>query len=187
MARFGLAAFRPPAAGPPVPHQEAQGLLAGVAAHSMLPLSAPLTSAFGLLLLMAAHTVGWPVVEGGSARITDALLAELAALGGRVETGRWVRSLAELPPARAVLLDVTPRQLIAMAGDRLTRRHRALGRFRYGPGVCKVDWALSGAVPWDAQACRETGTVHVGGTLAEVARSEAEATAGRTPNGRIAW
>jgi phytoene dehydrogenase-like protein len=154
-----------------------------VAAHSMLPLSAPVTGAFGLLLTMAAHAVGWPVVEGGSARLADALLAELAALGGRVETGRWVGTLDELPPARAVLLDVTPRQLLALAGDRLAGRHRAaLRRFRYGPGVCKVDWALSGPVPWQAAACWEAGTVHLGGTLAEVAASEAAVTAGKLPD-----
>jgi len=140
------------------------------------------TSAFGLLLTMTAHAVGWPVVEGGSGRLAGALLAELAALGGEVETGRWVSSLDELPPARAVLLDLTPSQLIAVAGDRLTGRHQAaLRRFRYGPGVCKVDWALSGPVPWQAAACREAGTVHLGGTLAEVAHSEAEVTAGRLP------
>jgi phytoene dehydrogenase-like protein len=183
MARFGLDGL--PAATVVARRfrtQEAQGLFAGVAAHSMLPLSAPVTSAFGLLLLMAAHTVGWPVVEGGSSRLTGALLAELAALGGEVETGRWVSSLDELPPARAVLLDVTPRQLIALAGDRLTGRHQAaLRRFRYGPGVCKVDFALSGPVPWAAPACREAGTVHLGGTLAEVARSEADVNAGRMP------
>ena len=109
-------------------------------------------------------------------------MAELAALGGEVETGRWVSSLDELPPARAVLLDLTPSQLIAVAGDRLTGRYQAaLRRFRYGPGVCKVDWALSGPVPWQAAACREAGTVHLGGTLAEVAHSEAEVTAGRLP------
>ena len=183
MARFGLDGL-PPATilARRFRTEEAQGLFAGVAAHSMLPLSAPVTSAFGLLLTMAAHAVGWPVVEGGSARLTGALLAELASLGGEVETGHWVRSLDELPPARAVLLDVTPRQLIALAGDRLTGRHQAaLRRFRYGPGVCKVDFALSGPVPWQAPACREAGTVHLGGTLAEVARSEADVTAGRMP------
>ena len=183
MARFGLDGL-PPATilARRFRTEEAQGLFAGVAAHSMLPLSAPVTSAFGLLLTMAAHAVGWPVVEGGSARLTEALLAELASLGGEVETGHWVRSLDELPPARAVLLDVTPRQLLALAGDRLTGPHQAaLRRFRYGPGVCKVDFALSGPVPWQAPACREAGTVHLGGTLAEVARSEADVNAGRMP------
>ena len=184
MARFGLDGLLPVTVLARRLHtEEGRALLAGVAAHSMLPLSAPVTSAFGLLLTMTAHAVGWPVVEGGSSRLVDALLAELASLGGQVETGRWVNSLGELPPARAVLLDLTPSQLIALAGDRLTGRHRAaLRRFRYGPGVCKADWALSGPVPWQAAACREAGTVHLGGTLAEVAHSEAEVTAGRLPD-----
>jgi phytoene dehydrogenase-like protein len=183
MARFALDGLPPATVLARRLHtEEGRALLAGVAAHSMLPLSAPVTSAFGLLLTMTAHAVGWPVVEGGSGRLAGALLAELAALGGEVETGRWVSSLDELPPARAVLLDLTPSQLIAVAGDRLTGRHQAaLRRFRYGPGVCKVDWALSGPVPWQAAACREAGTVHLGGTLAEVAHSEAEVTAGRLP------
>ncbi len=181
MARFGLEGLQPATwLARRFRTEEAQALFAGVAAHSMLPLTAPVTSAFGLVLMMAAHAVGWPVVEGGSARLTDALLAELASLGGQVETGWWVKSLDDLPPARHVLLDVTPRQLVALAGDRLPAGDRAaLGRFRYGPGVCKVDWALSGPVPWQAAACREAGTVHLGGPLAEVAHSEAEVTAGR--------
>jgi phytoene dehydrogenase-like protein len=162
--------------------QEAQALLAGVAAHAMLPLTAPLTSAFGLLLTMTAHSVGWPVVEGGSARIVDALLAEFTSLGGRLEVGHWVTTLDSLPSAAVVLLDVTPRQLAALAGARLPlRRRKAVARFRYGPGVCKVDWALSGPVPWQAAACRQAGTVHLGGTLAEVTRSESEVAAGRHP------
>jgi phytoene dehydrogenase-like protein len=162
--------------------QEAQALLAGVAAHAMLPLTAPLTSAFGLLLTMTAHSVGWPVVEGGSARIVDALLAEFTSLGGRLEVGRWVTTLDSLPSAAVVLMDVTPRQLAALAGARLPlRRRKAVARFRYGPGVCKVDWALSGPVPWQAAACRQAGTVHLGGTLAEVTRSESEVAAGRHP------
>jgi phytoene dehydrogenase-like protein len=163
--------------------KEARAMLAGVAAHSMQPLSAPLTGGFGLLLMMLAHSAGWPVVEGGSARLVDALTAELASLGGQVVTGRWIRRLADLPQARAVLLDVTPRQFLQIAGDRLPGRYRrAMRRFRYGPGACKVDWALDGAVPWTAAACKEAGTVHLGGTLAEVARSEADVAAGRHPD-----
>jgi phytoene dehydrogenase-like protein len=183
MARFGLDGLLPASLlARRFCTEEARALLAGVAAHSMLPLTAPLTGAFGLLLTMMAHSVGWPVVEGGSARIVDALVGELSSLGGRVETGRWVATLDSLPPARAVLLDVTPRQLTALAGSGLPgRRRKALDRFRYGPGVCKVDWALSGPVPWQAPACQEAGTVHLGGTLAEVARSEAEVAAGRHP------
>ena len=163
--------------------EEARALLAGLAAHSMQPLTAPLTGGFGLLLALLAHSAGWPVVEGGSAGLVAALTSELAALDGQVVTGRWIRRLADLPPARAVLLDVTPRQFLQIAGDRVQGGYRrAMRRFRYGPGVCKVDWALDGPVPWAAAACREAGTVHLGGTLAEVARSEAEVTAGRHPD-----
>ena len=108
------------------------------------------------MLIGLAHAVGWPVVAGGSARITDAMAAALVASGGRIETGRWVRSLAELPSARAILLDVSPRTLAQLAGDSLPRRYRAaLRRFRYGPGVCKVDFALSGPVPWTSEPCRQ--------------------------------
>jgi phytoene dehydrogenase-like protein len=183
VARFGLAGLRPATwLARRFEEPETAALLAGTAAHTMLPLTAPLTSAFGLLFLMTAHAVGWPVVAGGSAAIIDALAAELTSLGGRVETGRWVTTLDSLPPARAVLLDVTPRQLVALAGDRLPAgRRRALERFRYGPGACKVDWALSGPVPWQAPACAHAGTVHVGGTFEQVARSEAEVAAGRHP------
>ena len=117
MARFGLDGVLPASLlARRFKTEEARGLLAGVAAHTMLPLTAPGTGGFGLTLTMIAHAVGWPLVEGGSARLIDALVAELTSLGGQVETGRWVRSLDSLPPARAVLLDVTPRQLAALAG-----------------------------------------------------------------------
>jgi phytoene dehydrogenase-like protein len=112
--------------------------------------------------------------RGGSQAIADALAAHLRSLGGELETGRWVASLAELPPARAYLLDVTPRQLLAIAGERLPASfRRRLLRFRYGQGVFKVDWALSGPIPWRAEACRRAGTVHLGGTLDEIAAAEA--------------
>jgi phytoene dehydrogenase-like protein len=183
MARFGLEGLAPASlTSRRLRGQEAKALLAGAAAHTFRPLTAPLTSAFGLLFLMIAHSVGWPLVEGGSARIIGALVDELAALGGQVETGRWVQALDDLPRARAVLLDVTPRQFLGLAGGRLpARQRRALERFRYGPGVCKVDWALSGPVPWQAAACEQAGTVHVCGTFAEVARSESDVAAGRHP------
>jgi phytoene dehydrogenase-like protein len=183
MARFGLGGLLPASLLARRFHTpEARALVAGVAAHAMLPLTAPLTGAFGLVLMMTAHSVGWPVIEGGSARLIDALVAELTSLGGTLETGRWVRSLDSLPPADAVLLDLTPRQLATLAGGRIPAwRRRALARFRYGAGVCKVDWALSGPVPWQAAACREAGTVHLGGTLGEIARSEAETAAGQHP------
>jgi phytoene dehydrogenase-like protein len=158
----------------------ARALLAGAAAHSMEPLTAPLTAAFGLLLVALGHGAGWPVVEGGSAAITQGLVSELRRLGGVVHTDRWITSLAELPPARATLLDTSPRSFVALAGPRLSRRAgRPWARFRPGPGTCKVDWALAGPVPWAAEACRRTVTVHVGGTFDEVARSEAAVRAGR--------
>jgi len=160
----------------------ARALLAGAAAHSMEPLTAPLTASFGLLLTALGHGVGWPVVEGGSGVISRALGAELRRAGATVHTGTWITSLAQLPPARAVLLDVSPRQFVALAGDAATDRAlRPWSRFRPGPGSCKVDWALSGPVPWQAEACRRTVTVHVGGTFEEVARSEADVRAGRHP------
>ncbi len=158
----------------------ARALLAGAAAHAMEPLTAPLTSAFGLLLTALGHGAGWPVVQGGSAAITQGMAGELRRLGGVVHTGRPVTSLADLPPARAVLLDTSPRSFVALAGPRLSRRAaRPWARFRPGPGTCKVDWALAGPVPWEADACRRTVTVHVGGTFDEVARSEAAVRAGR--------
>jgi phytoene dehydrogenase-like protein len=183
MVRFGLEGL-PPASilARRFRGEEAKALLAGAAAHTMRPLTAPLTSAFGLLLLMLAHSVGWPLVEGGSARIVDALVSELTSLGGQVETGRWVQTLDSLPPARAILLDVTPRQFLVLAGGQLPARHRrTLERFQYGPGICKVDWALSGPVPWQAPACREAGTVHACGAFSEVAQSESDVAAGRHP------
>jgi phytoene dehydrogenase-like protein len=162
--------------------EPARALLAGNAAHSMRPLTAPGTGAFALLLVMLAHAVGWPVAVGGSRAITDAMASYLRSLGGEIETGTTVTSLRELPPSRAVILDVTPRGLLRIAGDRLGPRYRrALARFRYGPGVFKVDYALSAPVPWEAAACRAAGTVHVGGTLRELAESEADVAAGRVP------
>jgi phytoene dehydrogenase-like protein len=163
--------------------EEGRALVAGTAAHSMLPLTAPLSGVFPRLFTALAHRYGWPVVEGGSAAIVGALVAELSALGGRIETGRLVKRLDELPPSRAVVLDVTPRQLIDMAGDALPPNYgRALARYRYGPGACKVDWALRGPVPWSAEVCRDAVTVHVGGTFEEIARSEADVNAGRHPD-----
>jgi phytoene dehydrogenase-like protein len=161
---------------------EARAVVAGLSAHASLPLNQLVTGGYGLILAVIAHIAGWPVVAGGSAGLTDALAAELAGLGGTVTTGRWIGQLDDLPPARVTLLDITPRQFIRMAGDRLPQGYvRELGWFRYGPGVCKVDWALAGPVPWAAGACRQAGTVHVGGTFAEVARAEADVAAGRHP------
>ncbi len=184
LARFGLPGLLPARLlARRFDGEPARALLAGVSAHAMAPFTAPLTGAFGLLLTMTAHAVGWPVIEGGSSVIVDALVAELERLGGTITTGQWVGSLSELPPSTVVVLDVAPSGLSAMAGPALPPRYgRALARFRYGPGVCKVDWALSSAVPWEAEVCRQAGTIHLGGTFAEVAASEADVHAGRHPD-----
>jgi phytoene dehydrogenase-like protein len=185
MARFGLCALQPVRGFTKrrFATDEARALLAGSAAHSMLSLDAPASAGYGLFLDLLAHAVGWPVAAGGSQRITDALVAELRAHGGEVVTGHRVASLDELPPARATLLDVTPRQLLAIAGDRVPRRYtRTLRRYDYGPGVCKVDWALSGPVPWANPEVGRAATVHVGGTVDEIAAAEADVLAGRHPD-----
>ena len=152
---------------------DAPALLAGLAGHSMLSLDTPITAGFGMLLGQLAHVVGWPMPAGGSQAIADALVTLIRAEGGEVRCGEWVRDLDDLPPARAVLCDITPRQLIDLAGERLPVGYRrSLGHYRYGPGVCKVDWALDGPVPWADEEMGRAGTVHLGGTLAEVRASE---------------
>ena len=154
---------------------KARGVFAGLSAHSMLRLDRPPSAAFGLMLGLLAHAVGWPLPRGGSQRISDALASYLRSLGGEIETGHRVESLAELGEARTVLLDVTPRGLLALAGDRLPSRYRhALERYRYGPGVFKLDWALDGPIPWQAAECARAATVHLGATLEEIAASELE-------------
>ncbi|MBX9581269.1 MAG: NAD(P)/FAD-dependent oxidoreductase [Gemmataceae bacterium] len=153
--------------------EKARTLWAGQAAHAVIPLDHRPGAAIALMLTIAGHARGWPLVAGGSQKLADALVSYFRSLGGEVEAGRWVKNVDDLPPAKAVVLDVTPRQLIAMAGHRLPDRYkRRLGKFRYGPGVFKVDWALSGQVPWTAPECRRAGTVHLGGTLDEIAASE---------------
>ncbi len=160
----------------------ARALLAGVAAHSMLPLSKPPTAGVALLLTTLAHAVGWPVVRGGSQRIADGLTRHLEDLGGRIVTSHSVTRLDELPRARAYLFDVTPRQLLAIADDHLPDRYvRSLRRYRYGPGVFKIDWALSDPVPWRAEDCRGAGTIHIGGPFEAVAASEAATNRGEHP------
>ena len=137
---------------------EAQAMFAGLAGHSILSLKAPVTAGYGLMLGVLAHLVGWPLARGGSQQIADALVAVLEKLGGRVECNRRIESLAELPTADAVLLDLTPRQVLAIAGDAVPDRYRkALSRFRYGPGVFKLDWALDGPIPWANPDCAARG------------------------------
>jgi phytoene dehydrogenase-like protein len=148
-------------------------LFAGSAAHCSLPLNLAGTAAYGLVLHMAAHAVGWPFAKGGAGRITAALASYLKSLGGEIRTGQRVKSLRELPAAGAVFLNLTPRQVLDVAGDQLRSGYRGqLERFRYGPGTFKVDWAMSGPVPWTSDACHHAGTVHLAGTLDEVLESE---------------
>src|SRR5580704_4984935 len=162
--------------------QEARAIMGGAAAHSMLPLNAVPTGGIGLMLIVLAHGVGWPLIEGGSARITDAMADAVLTAGGSIETGHWVRSLAELPKSTAVLLDVSPKNLIELAGDRLPGRYRAaLRRYRYNPGVCKADFALSGPVPWANEDCRRAGTLYVGGSFQGMAVSDSEVVACKQP------
>jgi phytoene dehydrogenase-like protein len=185
LARFGLAGLRS-ASGLARAHFEgarARALFAGLAAHSMLPLEQSPSAAVGLILALLGHACGWPVARGGSQRIADALAACLRAADGEILTGRRVDSLDELPPSRLVLLDVTPRQLLTLAGSRLPASYRRrLARYRYGPGACKVDWALDGPIPWRAEACGRAATLHVGGTLEEIAAAEAAVARGIHPD-----
>jgi phytoene dehydrogenase-like protein len=185
MARFGLDAIRSVVGltRRRFHDDEARALLAGSAAHSMVALDAPATAGYGLFLTLLAHAVGWPVARGGSQAIADALVAELRARGGEIVTDHEVRALADLPPARTTLLDITPRQLLALGGDRIPARYRrTLGRYRYGPGVFKIDWALSEPVPWTNPDVGRAATVHLGGTIAEIATGEADVLAGRVPD-----
>ena len=160
---------------------QAKALLGGVAAHSFVPLGWPITSAFALIFLASAHAVGWPIPRGGSQGIADALAAYLRSLGGEIQTDRTVTNLGDLPPHRAVLLDVTPRQVLALAGDRLKGLYaRQLRGYRYGPGVFKIDLALDGPIPWANPELAQAGTVHLGGTFTEIAAGERSVERGRT-------
>ncbi|HEU6444078.1 MAG TPA: NAD(P)/FAD-dependent oxidoreductase [Gaiellaceae bacterium] len=172
-ARFGLLALRSAAGlAKRFEGERARALFAGLAAHSIQSLRRSPTASFGLVLGMLGHAYGWPAARGGSQAIADALVSYLRSLGGVVETGRAVESVDELPRT-AILLDLTPRGVIGVAGHRLPSRYlRALRRYRYGPGVFKLDWALDGPVPWAAEDCGRAGTVHVGGTAAEIVESE---------------
>jgi phytoene dehydrogenase-like protein len=184
LARFGLPSLRSARgrARSTFPGADARALFAGMAAHSMVALDRPLTAAFGLILGLLAHTVGWPMVRGGSSGIADALAAEIRALGGEIVVEHEVRTLADIPPSRVVIFDTTPAALAAIAGERLTARtRRRYAGFRHGPGVFKVDWALDGPIPWTADGLRRAATVHLGGTLDEIAAAEGDVAAGRHP------
>src|SRR5262245_15218310 len=161
---------------------ETRALLGGVAAHALQPLARRGTAAFGLILTALAHVDGWPFARGGSRAISDALAACLRDLGGEIVVGQTITSLRDVPPARATLLDVTPRQLLRIAGDTLSRRYvRALRRFRYGPGIFKADWALSGPVPWRSPECADAGTLHLVGDLDAIERNDELVARGEHP------
>ncbi len=175
MARFGVLAPWPAAgmARTLFRTAEAQALFAGMAAHSFLPLESPVSAAFGWVLALAAHGVGWPIARGGSQRIADALASYFQSLGGHIETNAPVTSLDSFEPGSLILCDVTPRQLLAIAADRLPMAYRqTLAAYRYGPGVFKLDWALDGPIPWTNAACALAGTVHIGGTLDKISAAE---------------
>ena len=184
MAAFGARGILPATvAGRAFSTDEAHGLLAGAAAHTFLPLSRPFTTSMGLMLLTSAHVAGWPSPRGGSQAIADAMGARLTELGGTIETGRMVHSMDDIPDSRAVLFDVTPRQLLRICGDALPDGYRnRLGGFKYGPGVFKIDYALSEPVPWTNPDARRAGCLHLGGTLREIAAAEADVAAGRHPD-----
>ena len=182
LARFGLAGLQS------VSHfvkrfrsEGTRAFFAGCAAHSFLPLERVGSASFGLALILAGHATGWPCAKGGSVAIVNALASYLRSLGGEIYTGRPVRSLRDLPLAAAVLFDVTPRQLAEIAGEDLPPSYvKRLRRFKYGPGVFKIDWALDGPIPWKAAECNSAATVHVGGTWEEIAAHERAVSHGRT-------
>ena len=183
MGSFGLRALPPASLAQRIfREEEAAALFGGCAAHAFLPLTRPLSAAFGTMLALIGHATGWPVAKGGSQSVADALAARLVELGGVIETGHRVRSLADLPSHRAVMFDTNPAQLASIAGDALPDAYRArLRRFRHGPAAFKIDYALDGPVPWTNEHCRDAGTVHVGGTFAEIRAAEADCAAGRMP------
>jgi phytoene dehydrogenase-like protein len=185
MARFGLTAVRSAdkLLRSRFRGERARAMLAGNAAHAMLPLRAPLTGAFAVVYNILAHSVGWPTARGGSQSIADAMVSYLRSLGGEIECGRPVASLKDVPSSRVVLLDLAPRHVVDICGDELPAGYRrALEGFRYGPGVFKIDWALDGPIPWKADGCDKAGTFHLGGTHEEIAASEQAVNDGQHPD-----
>lgn len=181
MAAFGLKALRSANnISKGFNTKEAKGLWAGMAAHSLLSLDTLSTAAVGLVLMANGHLTGWPIPKGGSKSIAAALVAYFKSLGGKIQTGHYVTSLSGLPSAKAILFDITPKQLLQIAGESFDGLYRwQLKKYRYGTGVFKIDWALDGPVPFTAAECREAGTVHLGNTIEEISRSEADAAGGR--------
>lgn len=184
LASFGLLALQPATwIARRWQTEEARALFAGIAAHGIYPLTRPTTAAIGLVLAAAGHRYGWPVAEGGSRAISDALAKAIEDRGGRLETGVRVTSLDRLPPADIVMLDLAPSAVADLAGDRLPARvRRAYQRYRHGPGAFKLDFAVEGGIPWTNPHCRRAGTVHVAGTIAEVVAAERAVHRGRMPD-----
>lgn len=174
MANFGIHALQPASwLAKQFQTEKAKGLFAGMAAHAIQPLSNTATSAIALVLMAAGHVQGWPIAKGGAASIGNALASLFVSLGGKIETNFYVRSLDQLPSAQAVLFDVTPRQLLQIAGHRFSSFYKwQLERYRYGMGVFKVDWALDAPIPFTADACKRAGTIHIGNTFQEIAANE---------------
>jgi phytoene dehydrogenase-like protein len=185
LARFGMRALQPAStlARRVFDGERARALIAGTAAHSMIRLEDRPTGGVALALALTAHVGGWCMPRGGAQRLTNALAAHLRSIGGEIVAGRIIRSVQELPPARAILCDLSPQPLLRIAGERFPPRfRRALQRYRYGMGVFKVDWALDGPVPWSDEACTRAGTIHLGGTLDEISKSERQAWQGGHPD-----
>jgi phytoene dehydrogenase-like protein len=184
LARFGLGAIWPATllAKTFFKQEPPRALFAGIAAHSFLPLEAPASAAFGLVLGMAGHAVGWPIPRGGSQSIANALADYLRELGGKIDINRRVETFEELPKARAILFDTSVWQFVRIAGTRLPATYRRrLENFQHAPGIFKIDYALSSPIPWKAEACRRAGTVHLGGTMDEIAQAERESARGKIP------
>lgn len=174
MAAFGINAIRSASSfAAKFGNKKTRGLWAGMAAHSMQPLSNLATTAIGLVLLTAGHLKGWPMPIGGSKKIAQALASFFLSIGGKIETGHLVRSMADIPPSQIVLFDLGPKQILEIAGERFSSLYKwQLKRYRYGMGVFKIDWALDGPIPFTAPECRNAGTVHLGNTLEEIETSE---------------
>lgn len=183
LARFGARALLPAThLAQQFQTPSAKGLWAGIAAHAIQPLDRWASSAIGMVLTAAGHVHGWPFPKGGAQKLADALCAYFRAIGGKIQTGTYIRSLSELPAARVVLFDTSPTHLLQLAGHRFSPLYRwQLERYRYGMGVFKVDWAIEGAVPFAADVCKRAGTVHLGNTFDEIARAETQTAAGRHP------
>ena len=168
--------------------EPARALFGGIAAHSFLPLEAPVSSAFALVLGLAGHAVGWPIPRGGSQQISNALAGYLRELGGKIEMNHRIENLNDLPKSRAILLDVSVWEFLRIAGQQLPSRYRRrLESFRHAPGIFKIDYALSEPIPWKAEACRRAGTIHLGGGIDEIAAAEREVVAEKFPSARSCW